>query len=108
MCIRDSGNAAEGSSANSLVRKLAEEAFDEIQPRCTCRREVHMEARMLRQPCFHRRMFMGGVVVDDQVQVVVQRHLLVDPSQELEPLLMPMPRHALADHVPAEELDSSE
>ena len=102
------GNAAEDTSSNALRGELAEEAFDEIQPGRAGRSEVYVEARMFRQPPSYRRMFVRCVVVDDQVEVVFERHLLVDSSQELEPLLMPMPRHALADHVAGEEFDRSE
>ena len=45
-------------------------------------------------------MLVRGVVVGDQVHVEVLRRLGVDPAQELEPLLVPVPRHALADHLP--------
>jgi hypothetical protein len=40
--------------------------------------------------------------------IYVWPHLLVDQSQELQPLLMAMPSHELADPVSAEDLDRSQ
>ena len=40
----------------------------------------------------HLGVLVRGVVVHDQVQVQLVRRLRVDQSQELDPLLMPMPR----------------
>ena len=40
---------------------------------------------------------MGGVVVQNQVDRQVFGHLTVDGLEELQPFLMPVPRHALAD-----------
>ena len=52
---------------------------------------MHDEARMLGQPRLHRRMFVRGVVVGDQVQCLVLRGLAVDLAQEFQPLGMRVP-----------------
>jgi len=52
---------------------------------------MHDEAGMLGQPLLNVGMLMGGVVVHDQVQLQVFARAAVDQTQELEPLLMPMP-----------------
>lgn len=41
---------------------------------------------------------MGAVVIDDQVQLQILGHLLVDAPQKAEELLMAMPWLALGDH----------
>jgi len=60
-------NVAEDASAQLLLREIAEEALDHVQPRATGGREVHVEAWVPFQPALYKRMFVGGVVVDDQV-----------------------------------------
>ena len=43
---------------------------------------MHGEARMSRQPGLHRRMFVGGVIVGDQMQVEPARCLTIDLLKE--------------------------
>ncbi|MDH6222990.1 hypothetical protein M2283_010342 [Streptomyces pseudovenezuelae] len=52
---------------------------------------MQFEPRVFRQPGFDRRGFVGAVVVDDQVDLQVGGHLLVDPDQELLELRGPVP-----------------
>jgi hypothetical protein len=42
-------------------------------------------------------VLVGGVIVQDQVDLQILGHLPVDGLEELQPFLMPVPRHALAD-----------
>ena len=51
---------------------------------------LEMKTRMPRQPALHFGMFMGGVVIADQVQLPVGGDGLVDEAEKLEPLLVPM------------------
>lgn len=59
---------------------------------------MHMEAGPLRQPGPDFGVLVGAVVVHDQVQLQILGHLLVDPSQEAEELLMTVAGLALSDH----------
>ena len=65
------GHAGEDAAAQSLVGELAEPALDEVQPGAARGREVQMEARMLLKPGSDVRMFVGLVVVEDQVQLEI-------------------------------------
>ena len=56
-----------------------------------------MEARRRLQPSLHRRMFVGAVVVDDQMNI--QRRLPVDLLQEAQPFDMGMPGLDAADEL---------
>ena len=56
-----------------------------------------MEARIAFLPCFDLRMLVGGVVVADDVNLLVRRDVIGNMLQESEPLLMPVAVHALAD-----------
>ena len=49
-----------------------------------------MEAFVFFQPRFHFRVFVGGVVVDDQMQLKVLGCFSVDLLEEIQPLLMPV------------------
>jgi hypothetical protein len=66
-----------------LRRQLGEEALDEVQPAGAGRCEVKVKARMRSKPALHGLGLVGGVVVEDQVDVELGRDLLVDPLQEL-------------------------
>ena len=56
-----------------------------------------MEARIALLPRFDLSMLVGGVVVTDDVNLLIRWNALGNEAQEIEPLLMPMPIHALAD-----------
>jgi hypothetical protein len=64
------------------------------------RGEVHVEPPMPLEPLPNLGVLVGGVVVGNQMHVEVLRRLGIDPTQELEPLLMPVSGNALADHLP--------
>ena len=53
---------------------------------------------MTLQPTLHRRVLVRGVVVRDQVQVEFLRRAGVDLFEELDPLLVTVPFHALIDN----------
>ena len=57
-----------------------------------------MKTRVPLQPLLHLGMFVRGVVVGDQVQILPGGRHLVDHAQELQPFLMAMAVIAHADH----------
>src|SRR5690606_36458904 len=59
--------------------------------------EMQMKTRVLLEPLLHLRVIMGGVVVEDQMEVPICRSLSVDELQELQPFLMAMTILALPD-----------
>lgn len=61
--------ALEHAAADAFVRDLAKPAFDQVEPRGTGRREVDMKTQMLPEPFLDVGMFVGGVVVHDQMQI---------------------------------------
>src|SRR5262245_28740217 len=81
-------DAAKGTTPQTLVGEVAEEAFDEVQPRATGRCEMHMEPRMALQPRPDLRVFVSGVVVENDVQLELGRGLLIDEHEKLDPFLM--------------------
>ena len=81
-------DAAEHATAQTAGGDVTEEALDHVQPRGRSRREVHCEARVFLQPFFHLGMFVGRVVIADQMQRFVFWGLTVDLAQEIEPFSM--------------------
>ena len=49
----------------------AEPDLDEVQPRSRWWGEVDVDPGVRREPGFHLGMFVGGIVVHDQVQLLV-------------------------------------
>jgi hypothetical protein len=62
-------NAVEATAADGLAGDQFEPAFDQVEPRGTGRSEVQMEARVGVEPTCDRRMFVGAVIVADQMQL---------------------------------------
>jgi hypothetical protein len=60
--------------------------------------------RPLRQPGLYFGVLVGAVVVDDQVQIELLGLLILDPPQEAQELLLPMPRLAFGDHRIGEQI----
>jgi len=67
-----------------------------------------MEARMTQQPTLDRRGFVGGVVVDDQMEREPGRDLVVNRLKELAELHRPMAAMKLPDHGASLEVERGE
>jgi len=70
-------NAGERTPTNGALSDEAEPSLHLVEPGRVGGDVVHVIARPLRQPGAHLGMFVGGVVVDDQVQFEFRRHRLV-------------------------------
>jgi len=93
--IVDAGVAA---TSNALCRDLGEEALHEVHPGRAGGREMQLETGMLFQPGLHLGRLVGGVVVEDQVDVAGFFHGPVDAAQETQELLGTVTRHAFPDY----------
>jgi hypothetical protein len=62
-------NGIEGAALDVALGDEGEEAFDLVEPRGIGRREVKMPTRMAREPSSDLGMLMGGVAVDDEMDV---------------------------------------
>ncbi len=51
------------------LAQITEESFDQIEPRSAGGREAEMKAGMRGQPSHHLGVFVGGAVLQNQVQV---------------------------------------
>ena len=57
----------EDSAAEPILRKVAEETLDHVEPRTAGRSEVDVESPVLSQPVLYLGMFVGGIVIRNQV-----------------------------------------
>lgn len=92
------GNAFENATANAFVGDLAEPTLDQIQPGTGSWNKVQMETWMPFQPEFDPWMFVGAVIVDNEMEIEAGRSIRIDFVQEPDKLLMSVTGHAIADH----------
>jgi len=90
--------ASEGSSAQAFLRQFTEPSLDQVVPGGTGGRRMKEKAAMLGQPNIHARMSAGTVIVQDQMQRQHGWRFSVQFAEITEKLLVPMPRHAFAQH----------
>ena len=79
-------NASEDTALQSPLGKFGEEPL-----------EVEGEARVSVEPLTHFRMIVSGVVVEDHVHDLSDRHLRLNGVQEADELLVTMALHTLAN-----------
>ena len=100
--IGELAHAGEAPFADDILRQLSEEALDQIEPGRARRREVNMKSRMLCEPLLDTLLFVGAVVVDDQVQIQVLRRFPVDLLEETKPFDVRMARFRPRDQFAVE------
>ena len=93
------------AATDALVGDFAKPPLYHVHPRTRSRDEAQMEPRMSPEPRFHARVLMGRVIVRNEMQVEFGRGLDVDLVEEADELLMPMARHAFADHLAVEHVE---
>jgi len=85
--LRDAG---EGSAPDGLVGYQGKKSLHLIEPGTVGGNEVHVPTWPGRQPSLDLGVTVGGVVVDNAVDIKLAGHSLVNLSQKLHKLLMPM------------------
>src|SRR5271170_7288313 len=65
---------------------------------------MHVESRVLGNPCLYFGMLMGCIVVSDQMQLLVLGRVAIDLAQEAQPLLVTMFSLALANDTAIERV----
>jgi hypothetical protein len=78
-----------------------EPSLDQVEPRSRSGSEVHMEARAFGQPVLNQLRFMGAIIVQDEVNIQLVRHILLDSVEEVAELFGAMPLLVLADDLSA-------
>ena len=72
------GGGIEGAPTDRALGDEGEEAFDLIEPGGVGGREVKVPARTAGEPSSDLGMLVGGVVVDDEMDVELGRHIGLD------------------------------
>src|ERR1700730_4011105 len=83
-------DALEDAAADALSGDLGKEALDHVEPRTGSRREVQVKARMPLEPALYRGSLVGGIIVDDEMQIEIGRCPFVDGVEEAEEFAMPV------------------
>lgn len=83
-----------------LASKFCKPALDLVDPGSRSRCEVYMVVGLAGEPCSDQRGFVGRVIVHDDVDVEIGRHLRVDLLEEVEKLCGAMPLVAFTDANP--------
>jgi len=76
------GSGNERAAADGALGDESEEAFDLVEPRGVAGREVNVPARTACEPGSDLGMLVGGVVVDDEVDVELGWHISFDVTEE--------------------------
>ena len=106
--VLDSANqgrhTAKRAATNPLAGDLGEPAFDQIQPGGTGGDEVAVVPRMRIEPRLNFGMRVGGVVVENEMDLAPLRDRGVEVGQEGEELGMPFPRRTPREHSPVQHV----
>ena len=94
-------DAAKGAAADGALGDETEPEFDLIEPRRVGRGVVDVVTRPGGEPGANLGVLVGGVVVDDQVQVERGWNALIEVPEEGEELLMAVPSLAWGDDLAA-------
>ncbi len=89
-------NRSEDAPFQAPLGKLGEESLDGVEPRARGRGEVEDKPRVSGEPFSDLRVFVGGVVVEDDVNHLAGWHLGFDGIEEANELLMAVALHAAA------------
>lgn len=101
-------DGSEDAAADAPAGEDGEEALDGIEPGGRGGREVEGPSRVPRQPGAGLGMFVGPVVVKNDMDDLSSRDLALDRVQEADELLVRMLLHAAADAHPVEDVEGGE
>src|SRR3954453_2967409 len=101
-------DAAEDAASEPALGQGSKEALDGVEPGRAGRREVEGYARGASEPGDDLRVFVGRVVVEDDVHGFGGRDGLLDSVEEADELLMPMALHTTADHLSVQHVERRE
>ena len=99
-------HTAKRSPANGLLGDPVKPDLYLVQPGSISRSEVYVESRRCSEPALDSRMLVGRVVVYDHMDVQLGRHVVVNLSQEIQILLVPMALSAMRNY-PRSPADTS-
>ena len=92
-------DVGERAATDGLLCDEPEQALDLVDPGGIGGRVMHVVSGTASQPGVDLGVFVGSVVVDDEMDIEVLGHVGVDVAQEGEELLVPMASLALCEHL---------
>ena len=101
-------DAGKRAASDGLLSDDAEPAFDLVEPGRIGWGVVDVIARSLGEPGFDFGVLVGGVVVDDQMDIEIVGHVGIDVTQEREEFLVSVAFLALADDLAAGDVQGGE
>src|SRR5260370_6600127 len=96
------------AATDGALSDEGKEAFDLVEPGGIGGREVNVPTRTACEPSSDLRMLVGGVVVDDEMDVELGWHVGLDVTREGEEFLMAMAGFALGDDRAVKHVESGE
>jgi hypothetical protein len=86
----------------------ANEAFDGVEPKRTCRCKMDVVPRMGCEPFFDFGMLLRSVVVHDQMEIELLGNGSIDVLQELDEFFMPVARQTTLNDFPGKRIERGE
>src|SRR3954468_6067304 len=99
---------SEDAALQAPLGERGEEGLDGVEPGARGRGEVEGKAGVAGEPGNHLRLFVDGVVVEDDVDDLAGRDLCLDGVEEADELLVPVALHAAADDSAVEDVEGGE
>ena len=87
-------DATEDTPPQAVDREIPEETLDHVEPGSARRSEVKVESWIASLPGFHSRMLMRGVIIADDVYLLVGRCRFDNQVEKANPFLVPVLFHA--------------
>ena len=87
-------DATKNTPPQTVDREIAEESFNHVKPGSTGRSEVKVESGITPLPGFDFRMLMSGVIIADDVDLLVGRCRFDNQVEEADTFLVPVLFHA--------------
>src|SRR6478609_7489882 len=87
----------EAATPDLFFRKCSKPAFNQVQPTGCGRGKVNVETWATDQPALNSSCLVGGIVVHDQMNVQIRRHVGFNGIEELAELCTAMAAVHLSD-----------
>src|SRR3954471_23004113 len=87
-------DGSEGPALQTSLRERGEEGLDRVEPGARGGREVEDEAGEAGEPSQHFWLLVGGVLLEEAVDILAGGALCFDGVEKADELLMPLALHA--------------
>ena len=106
--VDELADGGEGAAPDRFLGDDVEPDLDLVEPGRIGGSEMDMVAGPCSEPALDFNVFMGAVIVDDEVDIEVRGHVGVDVLEEAEELLMTVPSLALGEHLASGHVEGGE